>query len=195
MPSVLSTLFPPSRAEILRLLFSGQGARLHVRELARQSGLTLGSVQEELKKLTAAELLLSQRDGNRLYYLANDQHPIFADLRAIVLKTSGLRDALATALEAVKGIEIAFIFGSVAADTLRSDSDVDLMVIGSASLRSLAPALRRVAADLHREINPHVLSPAEWTRRLQADDAFLRRVAQEPKLWLKGDADELGNLG
>lgn len=195
MPSTLSTLFPQVRAELLRLLFCGQGVRLHVRELARQSGLTLGTVQDELKKLTAGGLLLSERDGNRRYYSANADHPVFPDLRSLVLKTTGLRDVLAASLAEVDGIELAFIFGSFAADSAGSGSDVDLMVLGTVSLRTLAPRLRRASAELHREINPHALTPAEWTRRLKADDAFIRRVAREPKLWLKGGAHELGSLG
>jgi predicted nucleotidyltransferase len=195
LPWVLSTFFPQARAEILRLLFSGQSTLLHVRELSRQSGLTLGAVQDELKKLTAVELLISQRDGNRLYYLANVQHPVFGDLHSLVVKTTGLRDVLATALREVSGIELAFIFGSLAADSLRPGSDVDLMVIGTTSLRSLTPHLRRASAELHREINPHALTSAEWTRRLTADDVFIRRVSKEPKIWLKGGADELGSLG
>lgn len=195
MSSILSTLFPKVRAELLRLLFCGQSVRLHVRELARQSGLTLGTVQDELKKLTAAGLLLNQRDGNRLYYFANELHPIFPDLRAIVLKTTGLRDVLTSALAELPGIEFAFVFGSLAADSAKAGSDVDLLILGSASLRSLAPRLRPASADLHREINPHAITPAEWTRRLKADDAFIRRVSAEPKLWLKGDARELRRLG
>lgn len=195
MPSVLSSLFPRVRAELLRLLFAGQGVRLHVRELTRQSGLTLGTIQAELKKLTAAGLLLSERDGNRLYYAANAGHPIFPELRSLILKTTGLRDVLAAALAEVKGIALAFVFGSIATDHAGPGSDVDLMVLGTASLRTLAPHLRRASAELHREINPHSLSPAEWSRRLAARDAFIRRVAAEPKLWLKGGPDELGNLG
>lgn len=67
MPSILNCLFPHARAELLRLLFAMPGTRLHVRELTRKSGLSLGTMQVELKKLTAAGLLLSERDGNRLY--------------------------------------------------------------------------------------------------------------------------------
>jgi DNA-binding transcriptional ArsR family regulator len=195
MSATLSALFPQVRAELLRILWGGQGVRVHLRELTRQSGLSLGTVQDELKKLSAAELILSERDGNRLYYVANEQHPVYADLRAIILKTSGLRDVLAGALLGMQGMELGFVFGSLAADSARPGSDVDLMIVGTASLRALAPRLRKASNELHREINPHVLAPVEWTRRLRAKDVFIRRVAQEPKLWLKGGDDELGHLG
>lgn len=195
MPSVLTSLFPQARAELLRLLFAGAGARLHMREITRQSGLTLATVQAELKKMTASGLLLQERDGNRLYYMADTAHPIFPELRSLVEKTTGLGEVLRESLESLTGIDLAFVFGSVAAQKDKAGSDVDVMVIGSASLRSLAPKLRRASELLHREINPHVMSAAEWRRRLLNEDAFVQRVSKEPKIWLKGGADELGKLG
>lgn len=41
------------------------------------------------------ELLTRSKDGNRRYYAANRAHPLYPELHAIVLKTSGLRDVLA----------------------------------------------------------------------------------------------------
>ena len=195
MPSLLSCLFPQARAELLRLFFTGTRARLHMRDATRQSGLTLATVQAELKKLTSCGLLHQERDGNRLYFCANSEHPVFPELCSLVEKTAGIVPALRSALEGAAGVEIAFIFGSVAAQTEKPASDVDVMLIGSATLRSLAPGMRRVSEHLHREINPHIMTVAEWQRRLAAQDAFIMRVAQEPKLWLKGDNDELGQLG
>ncbi len=42
-----------------------------MRELERRSGLALGTVQQELKKLVGMELLEARKDGNRVYYSAN----------------------------------------------------------------------------------------------------------------------------
>jgi predicted nucleotidyltransferase len=177
------------------LLFGKLDLEVHMRELTRQSGLTLGSVQEELKKLEAAELLTSRRDGNRLYFRANQNHPIFPELHSLVTKTDALPEILAADLSSLTGIQMAFIFGSVAAGSATSLSDIDLMILGTVTLRQMAPILRQSSQKLCREINPHVLSPAEWAARLQRGDVFCARVAAEPKLFLKGGADELGRLG
>jgi predicted nucleotidyltransferase len=195
MTSVLNGLFPQARAELLRLLFGQPGARLHVRELTRQSGLSLGTIQAELRKLTGVGLLASAQDGNRLYYSANSAHPIFPELRSLILKTSGLKDVLWEALSSVEGVEHAFVFGSTATGEAGPESDVDLMVLGTATLRSLAPPLRHASATLQREINPHTLTFAEWHRRLRAQDAFILRVSKEPKIWMKGEPSELGDVG
>lgn len=192
---LLNVLFPKVRAELLRLLFADAQTKLHLRELTRQSGLSLGTVQEELKKLHAAHLVISRRDGNRRYYRANQSHPVFSDLQQLVLKTAGLGDVLDRALATIKGVEIAFIFGSLAANTGRASSDVDLMVIGSAGLRALAPGLRKASQAVGREINPHTYTPADWRKKRRAHDAFLNNVMAGEKLFVKGSANELASLG
>ena len=74
-------------------------------------------------------------------------------------------------------------FGSMApgSDTIRSD--VDVMILGSASLRKVTAALRGISGSLGREVNPNCLTVDEWHQRLNKGDAFIRRVADEPKLW------------
>ena len=75
------------KAELFRLLFNSRVQRLHLRELERQSGLALGTVRQELARLTRLELVLVQANGNRTYYFANKAHPLYQDIRNIVIKT------------------------------------------------------------------------------------------------------------
>ena len=193
--SVLTTLFPKVRAEVLRLLFADAGRELHLRELTRQSGLGLGTVQEELEKLSSSDLVTSRRDGNRRYYRANTSHPLFPDLQQLVLKTSGLCDVLTGALRGIKGVEVAFVFGSPASSAGgKAASDVDLFVVGNAGLRTLAPALRSATDLIAREINPITMTPEEFRQR-RTNDSFVLDVLGKEKLFVKGDANELERLG
>ena len=192
--SLLTLLFPQVRAEVLRLLFADAAREVHVRDLERQSGLNVKTVQDELGKLTQADLVTSRRDGNRRYYRANASHPLFVDLQQVVLKTAGLRDVLVQALAGVKGIEVALVFGSLAAGAGKAASDVDLLVIGSAGLRTLAPALRKAGEALGREINPVSMTTAEFVKG-RAKNPLLVDVLGKPKLFIKGGDDELGRLG
>lgn len=192
--SMLPVLFPQVRAEVLRLLFAEAARELHLRDLTRQSGLGLGTVQGELEKLSKADLVMSRRDGNRRYYRANASHPLFPDLQQLVLKTSGLRDVLVDALKSVKGIEVAFVFGSLAAGAARAASDVDLLVIGDASLRTVAPGLRRAGEKLGREINPVTMTTVEYVKGKKKHPLLLD-IADKEKLFIIGGADELERLG
>lgn len=190
---LLPILFPKVRAQVLRLLFAEPTRELHLRELTRQSGLTLGTMQDELKKLLAADLVTSRRDGNRRYFRANAAHPLFRDLQQVVLKTAGLRDVLADALRGLRGIKSAFVFGSLAGGDGRSGSDVDLMVIGDVGLRQLAPRLRKAAVRIGREINPATLTVREFAKGRE-DNPFLGDVLAKEKHFLIGSADELKRL-
>jgi predicted nucleotidyltransferase len=192
--SVIEVLFPQVRAELLRLLFADPAKELHLRELARLSNLSVGTLQAEVRKLSEAGLLVPRRDGNRLYYRANTAHPVFPELQGLALKTTGLREQLADALNGVAGVELAFVFGSQASGTAGAGSDVDLLVVGCAGLRALAPQLRPVIAKLSREINPHILSRKTLLAKARSGDAFIASVLDAPKLWIIGGPDELGSL-
>ena len=191
----LIDLFPKARAEILRLLFDGTSRELHLRDIARLAALTPAALQREASAMAAGELLATRRDGNRLYYGANTAHPLYPELHGLVVKTAGIGAELRKALANVDGVELAFVFGSTAAGVASGSSDVDLLVLGTVGLRRIAPALRGVANALGREINPVCLNPTEWRDKLRLGDAFVSRVAAEPKLWLKGGSDALAAMG
>ncbi|MDB6126271.1 MAG: polymerase beta domain protein region [Verrucomicrobia bacterium] len=189
--SLLTVLFPQVRAEVLRLLFTDIGRELHLRDLARQTHLSLKTVQNELAKLSHADLVTSARDGNRRYYQANASHPLFVDLRQVVLKTSGLREALVEAVAGLAEVKVAFVFGSLAAGDGKGTSDVDLMVIGDIGMRALAPRLRKAAEKLGREINPVTMSALEFSKG-RKKSPFVIEVMNGEKLFIKGGLDELG---
>lgn len=111
----------------------------------------------------------------------------------VILKTSGLKDPLAEALPS-KGISFAFVFGSVAAGGERVESDVDLMIVGTATHRSLASALRLAGEQIGREINPNFWGTEELKQRVAAKDHFLRDVISKPKLLIRGAENEFNDL-
>ena len=90
-PTLLHSLLPTVRAEILRLLFTNPGTEIHVRELARSAFLAQHTVQVELKILSSALLLTSRKEGSRLLYQANSKHPLYLTLRRLVMKSARLR--------------------------------------------------------------------------------------------------------
>ena len=174
---------------LLRILFGACQREMYRAEIIGHTRFAQGSVEEELQKLVDLELLTTVKDGNRRYYSANHAHPLYPELHGIVLKTSGLKDLLAEALQKKK-ITFAFVFGSVASEGERAESDVDLMIVGSATHRELASALRAAGERIGRAINPHFFEPAELTRRLKAKDHFLGDVIAKPKLFIIGDENE-----
>lgn len=181
------------KAELFRLLFGLDVRELHVRELARQAGLNAATVRQELKRLSALGLVTARQNGNRTYYRAEDSHPLYPEIRNLVLKTSGLVDLLRQAL-AKADIRVAFVFGSLASGSEKARSDVDLMVVGSVSLRQLSALLTGIDSRIGREINPHVLTAQEFAARRKRREHFLTSVLAAPKLFVIGNADELAEV-
>lgn len=194
MDTLTSLFSSRGKAQLLRLLFGLDERRLHVREIERQSGLALGTVQQELKRLAGLGIIGSQSDGNRRYYTANREHPLYPDLRNIVLKTSGLADVLRQALSH-KAIQVAFVFGSIARGEEEARSDIDLMIIGAIGLRQVSRLLAGAGEKLGREINPHTFTEQEFRRRKKSRDHFLASTLSSPRLYITGSDHELEAMG
>jgi len=194
MSALAEILSSRVKAEIFRLLFGISGRELHLREIERQSGLTVGTVRQELQRLTKLGLIAARKDGNRLCYSANRDHPLYPDIRNLVLKTTGMVEVLRHALRD-KGIVAAFVFGSIASQQDQPHSDVDLMVIGRIGLRKLGQMLSGTSACIGREINPHVMTVEEFRRRKAARDHFLSSALSSPKLFVTGTEHELEAMG
>ncbi len=183
-----------ARAEIFRLLFSGTGEELHVREMERRSGLNDSTLRQELRKLVRLDLVQSRRDSNRLYYRAKTENPLYPEIRNLVLKTSGLSDVLKSALKD-KRIRVVFVFGSIACGEERAGSDVDLMVIGQLGLRDLSRLLSGIEEKIGREVNPHVLREEEFQKRIRAKEHFVSSVMETLKIFIIGSERELEAMG
>ena len=194
MNTLSELLSSKTRAEVLSLLFGLNRLELHVREIARRSGCSEASVRQEMVKLTRLSLVIPRRDGNRLYYRADESHPLFPVIHELVLKTSGLVGILYEVM-CDQPVDLAFVFGSVARGDETARSDVDLMVIGDTGLRELSNLLAGLTDTIGREINPHVMTKSEYRRRRQDQDHFTSRVLEGPKLFVIGNADELEAMG
>ena len=182
------------RAEVFRLLFGVTDNELHMREIERRSGYAIGTIQSELKKLLRLDLVIKRKDGNRTYYSANRDHPLFLDIQRLVLKTVGLADILHDKLKSSREILIAFVFGSIARQRELAESDVDLFVIGDLGLRKLVGLLSGASDKIGREINPHVFTVKEFRKRLAQKDHFISRIQDEPKIFILGNKNELETM-
>ncbi len=193
--SIGSALFGGVRQAVLAILFCHSDESFHMRHIVRSVGMGSGAVQRELARLVDAGLVIRVRRGNQVLYRANTESPVFAELRGLMVKTVGIADALRASLAALSDrIEVAFVYGSVARGTERADSDVDLMIIGSATLRDVVAALESTEKEIRREVNPSVFASDEFRERMAVGEHFVTSVLAEEKVFLIGDDDELSRL-
>jgi DNA-binding transcriptional ArsR family regulator len=189
---ILDALFPRTRQAILSTALLRPDKWWYLTELAKHLGVSPSSLQRELVSLVNGDLLISRRDGKRVYYKVNQDCPIIEELQTIFVKTSGIADVIKSCLNSFGDkIEIAFVYGSVARMEELSSSDVDLMIIGDVGLADLVPDLRRAEKDLDRDVNPTIYSSEEFLRRRKEGDSFISTVLSDQRIFLKGNDSEL----
>ena len=192
---LVDVLFGAYRRQILGLLLLRPDENFYVREIARLTGVPAGSLHRELKLLTDAGLLRRIPAGNQVRYQVDRDCPIQEELAGILRKTTGLADVLREALAPLAPkIRVALVFGSVAQAKEQATSDIDVLVVGSASFAAVVEAFNGAAQRLKREVNPVVMTKAAFAAKLAERDRFVTRVARERKIFLLGDASEFREL-
>lgn len=191
--SVSDLLFPNQyRRRVLAWLVMHPQEWVHLRELARLTGASAGTLKKELDALTKAGLLTSRKVGNQSQFCANTEHPVYPELSGLIRKTIGLCDLLTLALKPLTDqVKVAFVFGSMANGTEKTRSDVDVMVIGSASFGEVVNALYDAQSILGREINPKVMTDQEWHAKQAEGNVFVHELLRKPKLFIVGADHDL----
>ena len=191
-------LFGQTRSALLAMLYGHADQSFYLRQLVRAVGAGNGALQRELKHLTEMGLIVRTAQGNQVLYRANSQSPIFSEIKSLISKTVGIHDVIDVIRLALASlgteIQIAFVYGSVARQKERADSDVDLMVLGDAPFSDVVSALSPAQKALGREINPTVFPVSEFRSKLVAGNHFLRSVMREKRLFVLGTEHELAKL-
>ena len=193
LSGIADALFSTTRQRVLAYLFGQPDRSFYASELIALTGSGSGAVQRELARLTQSGLTTVRRVGNQKHYQANPESPIFQELCDIVDKTVALVGPLRKALAPLeKDILAAFIYGSVAKRMDTASSDIDLMLISDTlSYAEAFSALEGATSRLNRTVNPTVYPREEFNRRLRENNAFVKRVLSQPKLWITGNDEVL----
>lgn len=190
--SLADALFSTVRQRVLGYLFGQPERSFFATELIKLAGGGSGAVQRELARLADSGLVTVARVGTQKHYQANPKSPIFVELCAIAQKTVGLAEPLREALAPLaKRIIAAFVFGSVAKRSDTATSDVDVLVLSeSVDYADVFPALQSAEAKLGRTVNPTVYTPENWRKKRKDGNAFVVKVAAQPKVFLIGAEED-----
>ena len=193
--SLTTVLFSKTRRAVLGLILSHPDRAFYLREIVKLTGLGIGQLQREFEQLNAAGIIRRFEQGRHVYFQADQNCPVYDELRGIIRKTVGVADELRRALVPLRErIVVAFIFGSIARGDENSGSDLDVMIIGDVTLSEVVEAVRGSEDTLLRPVNPSVYPVKEFTAKLVAKQHFLTRVMASEKLLLIGDEHDLATL-
>lgn len=189
------TLFGKVRREVLALFYSDTDVSFNVNEVIRELNLGTGAVHRELKGLAEAGILDELKVGNQIRFKANNNCAVFSELKALMQKTAGTLQSIKEALLPFKEmIQFAFVYGSCAKGDMKTESDIDLMIVGDVDMVEILTALQEPRMILKREINASVFESGVFTERLK-QKGFIQRISAEEKVFLIGTEDEFRKMG
>lgn len=186
-------LFTKTQQRVLSLLFGKPDQSFYTNEIIRWADMGKGTITRELEKLESVGLIEMVRTGNQNHYQANPSSPIYEELLGIVRKSFGLVDVIKNALHTVNSqIELSFVYGSIAKGEESASSDIDLLVVTeSLAYADMMNVLKEAEEILGRPINPSIYTKEQIQDKLKQKNAFLNKVMEQPKLWVKGDDNDI----
>jgi len=176
------------RQNIIILFIYNPKREYHLSEVARVVSTSAGTAQREINRLVDKDFILFHKKANLNIYRLNTRFSLIDEVRSIVRKTIGIEVELKKGLSRIRGIRYAFLFGSYVKKGLKSDSDIDLYVVGDPEEDKLFRSIQNAEARIGREINYHLSGEDEFFNK-RAENYFLRDIT-ESCLLITGDADE-----
>ncbi len=176
------------RKKILALFIYNRDKDYYLSEIAQKATASAGNAQRELNRLIKLDIIVMQKRGSRNLYQLNKKNRILPELESIFRKTAGIEQVLCVALQKVKGIELAFLFGSYVKGGFKSDSDVDLYVIGGIEEDDLFKIIEDVEKNFDLVINYHLANKKEFIEKLKKD-FFHKEIFNNCKI-IYGDKNE-----
>ena len=153
-----------TRIKLLVRFFFNPQTRSYLRELAKEFNVSTNSVREELNQLRNTKLLESEKNGRQVYYKANQEHPLFDELKSMVGKVMGIDQVIDGIVNRLGDLEKAYLIDDYAEG--KDTGIIDLLLIGNVDQYHLNDLSRKTERYIKRKIRSLVLSREEYRELL-----------------------------
>jgi len=107
--SLTKILASAARVAVLRLFMLDPRRAYYQRQIEVATGLPLRAIQRELDRLHSTGLLYRRAEGNRTYYQVDLQHPLYPELRSMILKAAVAEDYIRGLASIDENVRAAFL--------------------------------------------------------------------------------------
>ncbi|MBW2491874.1 MAG: winged helix-turn-helix transcriptional regulator [Deltaproteobacteria bacterium] len=151
-----------TRIKLLTRFFFNPETRAYLRELAKEFNVSTNSVREELNQLTKTKLLTSKKSGRQVFYKANQNHPLFPELKSMVGKVMGIDQVIEGIVTRLGDIERAYLLDDYAEG--KDTGIIDLLLVGDINQYHLNDLSRKTERYIKRKIRTLVFSRDEFKK-------------------------------
>lgn len=156
-----SLITSQTRIKLLLKFFLNPKTKGYLRQLASEFGESTNGIRVELNKLTKAQMLIMKSEGRNKTYTANVSHPLFEDIRNIILKSTGIDKVIINIIQKLGSIDLAFIRGDYARG--KDSGLIELVIVGnSVNKKELERVRIKTEKLINTKISVLVLTKAEF---------------------------------
>ena len=169
-----------TRIKLLMRFFFNPQTRAYLRELAKEFDVSSNAIREELNQLTKTHLLKSEKDGRRVFYMANENHKLFPELKSMVSKVMGIDQVIEGIVNRLGQLERAYLIDDYAEG--KDTGIIDIILIGNIDQYHLNDLSRKTERYIKRKIRTLVLTQQEthnFEDKLKARSSILIWEAQK----------------
>jgi hypothetical protein len=149
-----------TRIKLLVRFFFNPMTRAYLRELAKEFHVSTNAVREELNQLTKTNLLKSEKNGRNVYYMANQEHPLFPELKSMVGKVLGFDQVIDGIVNRLGDLDAAYLIDDYAEG--KDTGIIDLLLVGDINQNHLSDLTRKTERYIKRKIRSLVVSREEF---------------------------------
>ncbi len=174
---MLKRLFTSNtRIKLLTLFLLNPDEEYFIRELTRRLDEQINSVRRELDNLKKMGLLKSKEKNRKKYYIVNKNFVVFHELKGIILKAMGDKDALIKKIAQMGDIDVMVLSGLF----VEKESPLDLLLVGNVDRQHLEDYLNN-QLETERPVRYSVLTRDDYLYRRQCKDKFLHDLVDDPE--------------
>ncbi len=150
-----------TRIKLITKFFLNKDSNSYLRNLESEFNESTNAIRHELNKFEKAGLLKSYSEGNKKMFHANTEHPLFSDIRSILLKHLGFDHIIEKVIHKLGDVLSVFIVGDFANGL---DSNViELIFVGeSINSKYLSELIEKAEEMIKKEIRYRIFSFSEY---------------------------------
>ena len=153
-----------TRIKLLVRLFFNPKAKSYLRELAKEFNVSSNAVREELNQLKRTNLIKSEKNGRQVYYTANQNHPLFPELKSMVGKVMGIDKVIDGIVNRIGNLERAYLLDDYAEG--KDSGIIDLLLVGNLNHHHIYDLSRKTERYIKRKIRSLVVTREEYGKLL-----------------------------
>ena len=149
-----------TRIKLLLKFFLNSNNEAYLRGLHNEFGESTNGIRIELNRFLEAGLLSAYTKGNKKFFRANTDHPLFSDIHKILLKYVGIETIIQNVITRLGNVKTVYLVGDISRGS--ESPIIDLIIIGQVDKNYLIKLIDKAESMIDKKVRYMLYSEDEW---------------------------------